>query len=132
MGLLKLNRNVLLLHFTVLIWGFTGVLGELITISAMPLVWYRVGIAAIALLIYFKIKGKSVRVPKRDVLKFLGVGLIVGLHWVTFFHAIKVSTVSVALVTLSSATLFTAILEPLFTKRPISKIGRASCRVRYI
>lgn len=120
MGLLKLNRNVLLLHFTVLIWGFTGVLGELITISAMPLVWYRVGIAAIALLIYFKIKGKSVRVPKRDVLKFLGVGLIVGLHWVTFFHAIKVSTVSVALVTLSSATLFTAILEPLFTKRPIS------------
>lgn len=114
------NRNVLILHFTVLIWGFTGVLGELITISALPLVWYRVAIAALALLIYFKIVGKSIRVSKSDVLKFFGVGLIVGLHWVTFFHAIKVSTVSVALVTLSSATLFAAVLEPIFNKRKMS------------
>lgn len=115
-----MNSNVLILHVTVLIWGFTGVLGELITVPAMPLVWYRVSIAALALLIYFTITGKSIRVSTRDVFKFLGVGLIVGLHWVTFFHAIKVSTVSVALVTLSSATLFAAVLEPLFNKRKMS------------
>lgn len=114
------HRNVLILHVTVLIWGFTGVLGELISISALPLVWYRVLIAAVSLFIYFMITRKSIRVSGKNMLKFLGVGLIVGLHWVTFFHAIKVSTVSVALVTISSATLFAAVLEPIFNKRKMS------------
>jgi drug/metabolite transporter (DMT)-like permease len=120
MNFIRRNQNVLLLHFTVLIWGFTGVLGELISISALPLVWYRVLIAALSLFVYFKIKRRSIRVPIGDLFKFFGVGLIVGLHWVTFFHAIKVSTVSVALVTLSSATLFAAVLEPLINKRKTS------------
>src|SRR5690606_6296258 len=114
------HRNVLVLHITVIIWGFTGVLGELITISALPLVWFRVAIATISLLIYFRYIRQPIRVSKSDMLKFLGVGLIVGLHWVLFFHAIKVSTVSVTLVTLSAVTLFTAILEPIFNRRRIS------------
>src|SRR5690606_4299447 len=114
------QRNVFLLHMTVLIWGFTGVLGELITVSALPLVWFRVAIAAISLFIYCRCIKQPMRVSTSDLLKFLGVGLIVGLHWVLFFRAIKVSTVSVALVTLSAITLFTAILEPIFNKRRIS------------
>lgn len=115
-----INRNILILHFTVLIWGFTGVLGELITVSALPLVWYRVLIAALTLIIYYLIKKKSLLVPKGQILQYLIVGMIVGLHWVLFFHAIKVSTVSVTLVTLSSVTLFTAILEPLINRKRIS------------
>lgn len=117
---LAMHRNTLILHFTVLIWGFTGVLGELISVSALYLVWYRVGIAAVALLIYFWCIRKPFAVPLKKMLRFSLVGMIVGLHWVFFFHSIKISTVSVTLVTLSSVTLFTAILEPLINRKKIS------------
>ncbi len=120
MNFFEKHRNILILHFTVLIWGFTGVLGHLISVSALHLVWYRVLIAAITLFLYLSFSKKTIVVPMRDVLKFMGVGILVGLHWVFFFHAIKISTVSVTLVTLSSLTLFTAILEPLFYKRKIA------------
>lgn len=114
------HRNLLILHFTVLIWGFTGVLGDLISVSALHLVWYRVFIAAITLFFYLIFTKKKLLVSTRDIMKFLGVGVLVGLHWICFFHAIKISTVSVTLVTLSSLTLFTAILEPIFYKRRIA------------
>ena len=120
MSQLTINRNTLILHFTVLIWGFTGVLGELITVSALHLVWYRVLIAAVSLGLYYLFTKRSLLVPKDQLLQYLGVGVIVGLHWVLFFHAIKVSTVSVTLVTLSSVTLFTAILEPIINRKRIS------------
>lgn len=120
MSFFERNRNVLILHLTVLIWGFTGVLGELISVSALQLVWYRVLIAAGTLFLYLIITKKKINVPIKDMLKFLGVGVLVGLHWVFFFHGIKIATVSVVLVTLSSLTLFTAILEPLFYKKRIS------------
>lgn len=113
-------KNLLILHFTVLIWGFTGVLGDLITVSALHLVWYRVLIAAVTLFLYLRLNKQTVVVPWKKMLKFLGVGLIVGIHWVSFFHAIKISTVSVTLVTLSSLTLFTAVLEPIFNRKSIA------------
>ncbi|MGO1242525.1 DMT family transporter [Sphingobacterium sp. JB170] len=121
MTLPSVNKNVLILHFTVLIWGFTGILGELISISALHLVWYRVVIAALSLFIYFIVIGKSVHVAKNTLIQIILVGGVVGLHWVLFFHAIKISTVSVTLVTLSAATLFTSILEPLINRKRISK-----------
>ncbi|WP_166332238.1 DMT family transporter [Sphingobacterium chungjuense] len=111
------SRNVLILHFTVLIWGFTGVLGELISVSALHLVWYRVLIAAISLFIYLLWCKQPLKVSRSQLLQFLGVGFIVGLHWVLFFHSIKISTVSVTLVSLSSVTLFTAVLEPLINRK---------------
>lgn len=120
MSKLAINRNILILHFTVLIWGFTGVLGELISVSAMHLVWYRVLIAAISLWVYFLIAKKPILVSKSQLIQYLAVGMLVGLHWVLFFHAIKISTVSVTLVTLSSVTLFTAILEPIINRKKIS------------
>lgn len=115
------NKNVLILHFTVLIWGFTGVLGGLLSISAVHLVWYRVLIAALSLFVYFILTGKSIHVTKDKLIQFFMVGGIVGVHWVLFFHSIKISTVSVTLVTLSSLTLFTSLLEPLINKKKISK-----------
>lgn len=120
MSFFERHRNILLLHFTVLIWGFTGVLGDLISVSALHLVWYRVLIACVTLLLYLVLTKKQILVSARDLWKFLGVGVLVGLHWVFFFHSIKISTVSVTLVTLSSLTLFTAILEPLFYRRRIA------------
>ncbi|UKJ06394.1 DMT family transporter [Solitalea lacus] len=117
-----LSNNLFKLHLTVIVWGFTAILGKLITVSALSLVWYRVIIAAIALFIFLKFKKSSLRVSKRDLFQLIGIGLLVTLHWVFFFHSIKISTVSVALVCLSSQTLFTGILEPLFMKTRISKL----------
>lgn len=114
------NRNLLILHFTVFIWGFTGILGALISINAVQLVWYRVLIAAITLFIYFKVKKIDLKVSRQQLFQFLATGAIVALHWILFFQSIKVSTVSVTLVCLSSLTLFTSILEPLIKKQPIS------------
>lgn len=113
------NKNLLILHFTVFIWGFTGILGALISVDAVQMVWYRVLIATITLLIYFKISKTSLKITKKQFLQFIFTGSIVALHWILFFHAIKVSTVSVTLVCLSSFTLFTAILEPLIKKQRI-------------
>lgn len=114
-----LNRNLLILHSTVFIWGFTGILGALISISAVQMVWYRVLIACITLFVYFMLTRTSIRVSRKQFLQFFFTGSIVALHWILFFHAIKVSTVSVTLVCLSSFTLFTAILEPLIKRQRI-------------
>lgn len=105
-----------------LIWGFTAILGKLISVSALSLVWYRVIIAAVALLIFIVLKKKSFKVKKSDLFQLVSVGILVTLHWIMFFHSIKISTVSVALVCLSSQTLFTGILEPIFMKTKISAL----------
>lgn len=115
----NLRKDLIILHLTILVWGFTGVLGKLISIDAVPMVWYRVLIASITLFLWFIISKTNIRVSKKQFIQFILTGGIVAIHWVLFFHAIKVSTVSVALVCLSSFTLFTAILEPLIKKQKI-------------
>ena len=100
-------KNYLHLHLIVLIWGFTAVLGKLISIDAMPLVWYRMVIASILVAVYIIIRRNSIRVsPKTRMIMFMA-GIVIALHWVTFFKAIKVSNVSIALVTMSTGALFT-------------------------
>jgi drug/metabolite transporter (DMT)-like permease len=113
------TRNYLLLHLIVFIWGFTAILGALITIDAIPLVFFRMGLAVIFITIYFLFKKKSFYVDKRGLLKFLITGIFIALHWIFFFKAIKVSNVSVALVTMSTGAFFTSIIEPVFFKRKI-------------
>lgn len=118
----NLQRNLLVLHITVFVWGFTGILGALISIAATPLVWYRVLIAVVTLFIYFKVSKTSLDIGRNAFLKLSFTGAIVGAHWILFFQAIKSSTVSVTLVCLSSLTLFTAILEPILNKQRISRL----------
>jgi drug/metabolite transporter (DMT)-like permease len=117
-----INKNLIILHFTVFIWGFTGILGALISISAVSLVWYRVLIASMSLFLYFKFNKTVFRVERRTFFKLLFTGALVGGHWILFFASIKLSTVAVSLVCLSSITLFTAIFEPLINKTRISKL----------
>ncbi|HZY39354.1 MAG TPA: DMT family transporter [Mucilaginibacter sp.] len=117
-----ISKNLLLLHFTVIIWGFTGTLGKLISIAAVSLVWYRVLIASVSLLIYFIISRTKFRVSGESLIKFTLNGALVGVHWILFFASIKLSTVAVTLVCLSSITLFTAIFEPIINKKPISRL----------
>jgi drug/metabolite transporter (DMT)-like permease len=116
------SKNLIILHVTVFIWGFTGILGALITIDAVSLVWYRVLIAFISLYGYLLYKKVTIRVSRDAFFKLFFTGAIVAAHWILFFKSIKLSTVSVTLVTLSSLTLFTAILEPLLKRQKISRV----------
>jgi drug/metabolite transporter (DMT)-like permease len=110
-------KNYLHLHLIVFIWGFTAILGALISINAIPLVWYRMLFAVIIVLIYFIFKKKNLKITPKAIVKFFISGTIIALHWIAFFSAIKVSNVSVALVAMSTGALFTSIIEPLFFKR---------------
>lgn len=119
---MHLNRNLLLLHFTVFVWGFTAILGALISVSAYELVWYRMLIAFISLFIYLKVKKEPFLVDTKTVARLLGIGGIVALHWFFFYHSIKHSTISVALICLSSTALFTSFLSPIFNRTRLSLI----------
>jgi drug/metabolite transporter (DMT)-like permease len=105
------------LHFIVILLGFTAILGALISIDAVSLVWYRMFFAFIGLVIYFKIRKIVFRINYKAQLHLYLIGVIVALHWITFFHAIKVSNVSVTLGVFASTTLFTSFLEPILQKR---------------
>ncbi|PCJ24497.1 MAG: EamA family transporter [Flavobacteriales bacterium] len=107
------------LHTTVLIFGLTGILGKLISADSYLLVWYRLIIALAGILVYFSITKYSLKITKKQLIRILLVGVIIAVHWVTFFEAIKQSNVSVALVCFSSSTLFTSLIEPLYFKRKI-------------
>lgn len=107
------------LHFIVFIWGFTAVLGALITLDAMPLVWYRMLLAVGFIAIYIWYKKIPMKVPRKTLIGFLFAGLIIALHWFTFFKAIKVSNISVTLACLSTGAFFTSFLEPLFYGRKV-------------
>lgn len=115
-------KNYLLLHFIVFVWGFTAILGALISIDAIPLVWWRMLIAVVLIFIYFFIKKKSLKIDKKAALKFTISGIIIAVHWIAFFKAIKVSNVSVTMVTMSTGAFFTSLIEPLFFKRKINSI----------
>jgi len=115
-------KKYLQLHFIVFIWGFTAILGALISLDAISLVWFRMLLAVVFIGIYLFFKKKPLKVDKKGLLKFFITGIIIALHWVFFFKAIKVSTVSVALVMLSTAAFFTSLIEPLFFKRRIKKL----------
>jgi len=110
-------KNQLHLHFIVFIWGFTAILGALISIDAVPLVWYRVLLASAALYVVLRIRKVRFDENRADLLKLAIGGLVVALHWVTFFHAIKISTVSTTLVSLSSSAFFVVLIKPFFERK---------------
>lgn len=110
------------LHVIVFIWGFTAILGQLITLSALPLVWYRILIAVITLAVVFLFRRQSLLVTKKKLIQFLLAGIVIALHWLTFFWAIKVSNISITLACLSTGAFFASVLEPLIYKRKIDYI----------
>jgi drug/metabolite transporter (DMT)-like permease len=111
-------KNYLLLHFIVFIWGWTAILGKLLSISALDLVWYRTGIAALSIFLFLKLTNCSLRTTRQGLLRFFGVGAIVALHWIFFYEAVKIN-VSLGLVCFSTGALFASFIEPLFYKRKI-------------
>ncbi len=110
------------MHFIVLIWGFTGVLGRLISVSALDLVWHRIVLAVVFLWAYQRLLGGQLqRIPNRRLTGTLILnGLVLMVHWVTFYAAIKLSNISLTLACLSTGPLFTAFLEPLIFRRKLA------------
>jgi len=110
-------KSYLNLHLIVFIWGFTAVLGELISIRDASLVWYRMLLAGIFLLLYILATGRKILLPPKDALQLVLVGLLIAIHWIFFFRAIDISNVSVTLAMFSTGAFFASILEPIFYKR---------------
>ncbi len=115
----SITRNLLKMHWIVFIYGFTAILGKLITLDAIELVWYRMFIAFFSLGVLLKIRKRSLATPWKSAAGMIGVGFVVAFHWIAFFHAIKISTISVTLGCMASTTLFASLLEPALMKRPI-------------
>lgn len=112
-------KDYLMLHFIVLIWGFTAILGLLISLPAIELVFYRTLIAAVGVAGLFFWKKKKLLLPVPDMLKVAGVGFVIAVHWVLFFWSARVSTASVCLAGMATTSLWTAFVEPIFNRAKI-------------
>jgi drug/metabolite transporter (DMT)-like permease len=112
-------KHYLHLHLLVFIAGFTAILGELISIGSLELVWYRMTIAGILMFFYIKVVRLNIKITRRGILLFSVAGIIIALHWITFFEAINQANVSIALAMFSSGAFFASFIEPIFFKRRI-------------
>jgi drug/metabolite transporter (DMT)-like permease len=112
-------KNYFHLHFLVFIAGFTAILGELITIGSIPLVWYRMLIACVFMAGFIAITKTSFKISFKVFTKFFIAGIIIALHWITFFESINQANVSIALSMFSAGAFFGAIIEPIIFKRRI-------------
>lgn len=119
MSFLARNKYHLSLHGIIFLWGFTGILGRVITIPSTAIVWWRMAIALAGLLVFMILSRRSLRTSAGNRAKYLATGLVIAAHWAFFFEALKVSNVSITLTTLASTSLFVALLEPLFFQRRI-------------
>ena len=109
-------KEFLLLHGIVFLWGFTGIIGKLIHQESFIIVWYRVLIASLGLLVYLWITKTSFSVKRTHILPVVLVGIVVALHWITFYYAIQISTASLGILCLATTTVHVVWLEPLIMK----------------
>ena len=114
------TRSLLLLHGIVVIFGFTGILGKLISMEAEPLVFWRVTLGGLTTALFLAVKGRWHAWEWRSALQASGIGWIVAAHWVTFFGSIKASSVGLALTMLATAPLFVGLIEPWVYRRKLA------------
>mgnify|MGYP001475597378 CR=1 FL=1 len=112
-------KNYLHLHFLVFIAGFTAILGKLISVNAVSLVWFRMVFASILMIAYVKLFKVKLQITKKELIKLCIAGVIIALHWITFYGAIKVANISIALAMFSTGAFFASLLEPIFYKRRV-------------
>ena len=120
-----MKKALIQLHIAVFLWGFTAVLGRLISLNEGLLVWWRMALTVVTLWAFLLLRKKVEPVGLGRLWRLFGAGTLVVLHWVFFYGSIKYANASIALVCLSSAGLFTSLLEPLFFRRRVvaSEIG---------
>ncbi len=116
-------KDYFTLHFVVLIYGFTAILGQLTSIHTLGLVFFRTFLATSGFYIYFKIKGLSTKIDRKGKWQLLATGgLVIALHWFTFFYAIKISNISITLAGIATTSLWTSIIEPFMNKTRIKPL----------
>lgn len=115
------TKALLQIHVCVALWGFTAILGKLISLPALPLVWWRMLIVVAALAVLPQVWRGLRAMPARLVLAYAGIGVLVALHWLTFYGSIKLSNASVGATCIALATVFTALVEPWLTRTRLSK-----------
>lgn len=111
-------RAYLYLHFCVFIWGFTAILGKLISLQALPLVWWRVLLCCVTLAVILPAR-QLFGQERRMFLRLFGIGVLVGIHWLCFYGAIKIANASVAVATMATTSFFAAFMEPLLLRKKI-------------
>jgi len=111
-----MKKAMISLHAAVLLWGFTGVLGRAISLDAPVLVWYRMLLTALFMAGILTYRRQWTPVSRKDMVQLILVGCLMGLHWVAFYGAIKFANASIALVCLSTASVFTSLLDPFVNK----------------
>ena len=116
-------KHHILLHFVIFLWGFTGILGKLIHLDFYHIVWNRMMLASVGLIIAAFIMKRSIKIKsKKQLFQLIGIGILVALHWLTFFKAIQLSTASLGILCLSTVTLHVTWLDPIVRKKRFSKI----------
>lgn len=110
-------RAYLELHIAVFLWGFTAILGDLIQLSALALVWWRVLLTAISVVFLLRNRQGFTHLSRRSLLQFSLVGVLTGLHWLTFYGAIKLSNASITLVCMATCAFFTSLIEPFLLRK---------------
>ncbi len=110
------------LHIAVILYGWTAVLGGLISISAISLVWWRVMITSFSLIFFIGLGRRLLAIDKKKILIYMGIGVIVGMHWICFYSSVKMANASIALITMATTSLFTAIIEPLLFRRRFNSL----------
>jgi drug/metabolite transporter (DMT)-like permease len=115
-------RHYLHLHFLVFIAGFTAILGEAISLGSIALVWHRMLIAFVLTFLFLIFRKYDFKINIRDFFNFSLAGIIIALHWITFFEAIEQSNISITLAMFSTGAFFASLLEPIFFKRKIKPV----------
>ncbi|MEJ7747126.1 MAG: EamA family transporter, partial [Luteimonas sp.] len=115
------TKAQLQIHFCVVLWGFTAILGKLITLPALPLVWWRMLIVVAALALVPRVWRGLQAMPHKLIWSYCGIGVLVALHWLTFYGSIKLSNASVGATCIALATVFTALVEPWLARTRFSR-----------
>ncbi len=110
------KRSYLELHIAVFLWGFTAILGKVISLEEIALVWWRLAFTCLSLLLFKSIWIAIPTYSKKLILQMMGIGIIVALHWVLFFGSVKYSNVSICLVCMATGSFFASIIEPFIMK----------------
>lgn len=112
-------KDYLHLHFLIVLWGFTAILGLLIQVPPLALVFYRTLLASLGLLLIIRFRHLPLLIDRKYIFQFMGTGFIIALHWILFFGSARVSTASVCLAGMATTSFWTSLIEPLFNRRKI-------------
>ncbi|MDV7397287.1 hypothetical protein RZS08_38155, partial [Arthrospira platensis SPKY1] len=118
-GMDPIRRAYLELHIAVFLFGFTAILGDLIQLSAVVLVWWRVLLTSISLLFLIRLGRLLRELPRRTIGQYMSIGVLVALHWVAFYGSIKLANAAIALICMATTSFFTSLLEPLIMRQKV-------------